>query len=139
MQLKFRLPMLLLAIMATTMVSGCPLPTEGYGCTADFRLGLSVRVKDSATLAWTASGSRLITVDQRGVVVDSGSGYWDAIPANRPDLDSTALGGAGEHPGTFRVTVRKSGYKDWVRSGVQVTADKCHVRRTDLTALLQSQ
>jgi len=56
MQLKFRLPMLLLAIMATTMVSGCPLPTEGYGCTADFRLGLSVRVKDSATLAGPLRG-----------------------------------------------------------------------------------
>jgi hypothetical protein len=126
-------------VLLVTTAGSCPLRTEGYVCTADFRLGLSVRVKDSATVAWAASGSRLITVDQHGVVVDSGSGYWAAIPANRPDLDSTGLGGAGEHPGTFRVTVRKPGYKDWVRSGVQVTADKCHVRRTELTALLQAE
>jgi hypothetical protein len=62
-----------------------------------------------------------------------------AFPAGRPDLDSLGLPGAGEHPGVFQVTVRKSGYRDWVRSGVEVTADKCHVRRTDLTALLQAQ
>jgi hypothetical protein len=33
--------------------------------------------------------------------------------------------------------VRKPGFKDWVRSGVQVTADACHVRLTTITALLQ--
>lgn len=138
MKLKLLSPVLLVA-MAATMASSCPLPTDGYVCTADFRFGLAVRVKDSATLAWAASGARLTSVDQHGVVVDSGLTYPNAFPAGRADLDSSSLSGAGEHAGVFQVTVRKPGYRDWVRSGVQVTADNCHVRRTELTALLQAQ
>jgi hypothetical protein len=130
---------MLLAIMAVTTAGSCPLPTEEYVCTADFRFGLAVHVKDSATHAWTASGAHLITVDQHGVVVDSGLAFPNTFPAGRADLDSLSLSGAGEHAGVFQVTVRKPGYKDWIRSGVQVTADKCHVRLTELTALLQAQ
>jgi hypothetical protein len=59
------------------------------------------------------------------------------FPPNRPEFDPRPLTGAGEHAGIFRVTVRKPGYRDWVRSGVRVTRDACHVQPTTLTALLQ--
>lgn len=112
-----------------TAATSCLLPTGD--CTTEFRYGLSVFVKDSITGAPAASGATLVTVDQNGHV-DSIS-----FSPGRPDLDSMALPGAGEHPGTFVVTVRKPGYRDWVRSGVRVTADRCHVRQTTITALLQ--
>jgi hypothetical protein len=112
-------------------VVSCNLVTGDRVCTADFRYGLAVFVKDSATSAAAASGATLVTVDQHGTV-DSMS-----FPPNRADLDPTSLFGAGEHAGTFVVTVRKPGFKDWVRPGVQVTADACHVRLTTITALLQ--
>jgi len=112
-------------------VVSCNLVTGDRVCTTDFRYGLAVFVKDSATGAAAASGATLVTVDQHGSV-DSMS-----FPPNRAELDPTSLFGAGEHAGAFVVTVRKPGFKDWVRSGVQVTADACHVRLTTVTALLQ--
>ena len=122
-----RLPLVLL--LGT--VASCNLVTGDRACTADFRYGLAVGVRDSATDAAIASGATLITVDQKGST-DSVS-----FPLNRADLDPLSLPGAGEHAGTFLVTVRKTGYRDWVRSGVRVTSDECHVRLTSLTALLQ--
>ena len=100
-------------------------------CTDEARPGLTLRVKDAATNDWAASGATLIAVDERGAM-DSTS-----MPAGRPELDSLPLFGAYEHPGTFRITVRKPGYRDWVQTGVLVTADECHVRLTQLLALLQ--
>ena len=57
--------------------------------------------------------------------------------AGHPELDALPLGGANEHAGLFTVTVTKSGYRDWTKSDVRVTADECHVNTTKLTALLQ--
>ena len=122
---------LLLCVALPAAAVSCHLLTGDRVCTTEFRYGLAVFVRDSATGAAAASGATLVTVDQHGSV-DSMS-----FPPNRADLDSTALPGAGEHAGTFVVTVRRPGYRDWVRSGVQVTADACHVRLTTITALLQ--
>ncbi|HTK54415.1 MAG TPA: hypothetical protein VL308_21130 [Gemmatimonadaceae bacterium] len=122
--------LLLCAALLTTLVS-CNLVTGERTCTTEFRFGLAVFVKDSATGIGAASGATLVTVDQHGSVDST------AFPPNRTDLDPTAIYGAGEHAGTFVVTLRKPGYRDWVRSGVKVTSDGCHVRLTTITALLQ--
>lgn len=112
-------------------VTSCNLVTGDHACTDEFRYGLAVSVRDSATGVGASSGATLVTVDQNGSV--------DSLvaPPNRPDLDAVPLMGAGEHAGTFVVTVRKTGYRDWVRSGVRVASDGCHVRLTTLTALVQ--
>lgn len=78
------------------------------------------------TNAGAASGAQLITVDQKGRRDTSGMAMGDL-----------ELLGAGEHAGTFAVAVRKAGYHDRVRSRAVVTADRCHVNTTGLTALLQ--
>lgn len=100
--------------------------SEPVVCTDEYRYGLQVFVRDSVTNAAAASGAQLITVDQKGKRDTSGMAMGDLV-----------LLGAGEHAGTFTVTVRKAGYHDWVRSHVVVTADRCHVNTTSLTALLQ--
>lgn len=121
---------------AALVASSCGL-VDPTICTSDFRFGLAVYVKDSSTGAWAASGARLFS-DIGGTSVDSGTMFPTAFPANRPDLDSLPLGGAGERAGVYRVRVQKAGYVDWVRTGVRVTEDECHVRRTVLTARLQA-
>lgn len=77
-------------------VTGCGILDQGpVACTADFRFGLAVYVKDSMTDNWAASGARLLT-DIGGVLVDSGNGFPSAFPPNQPAVDSQPLLGAGE-------------------------------------------
>src|SRR5918993_476422 len=124
------------AVLLLAVCSACGLfDNLGVACTTDFRFGLAVHVKDSSTGAWAASGARLLTYLQ-STPVDTGTSFGTAYPPGRPDLDSMPLVGAGERPGTYRVIVRKPGYIDWVRTGVRVTSDECHVRQVELTALL---
>ena len=121
-----------------TIVSGCGILDQAPTvCTSDFRFGLSVYVRDSVTGIFAASGAQLLT-EVNGIVVDSGNRYPNTYPPNQRALDSLPLWGAGERAGVFRVTIRKPGYADWIRTGVRVTEDECHVRRTTLTARIQS-
>ena len=126
-----RLNRLLLAVALLT-IGGCDLLDNklGVDCTDNFVFGLEVAVQDSSTGAPAASGAQLIAQD----------GAWaDTVgfPPTRPDLDALPLVGAGERAGTFTVTVRKAGFRDWQRSGIVVTADECHVHTVELTARLQ--
>ena len=123
--------------LAVIVLGGCSVIDVGpRACTADFRFGLQLFVQDSVTGAWAASGARLITEDARGPV-DTAQSFPTAFPAGRPDLDPQPLLGAGERAGLYRVTVRKPGYADWVRTGVRIVEDECHVRPVSDTARLR--
>jgi hypothetical protein len=115
--------------LAAVALAACDL-VEGPICTGVFVWGLRVTVQDSVTGAPAASGAQLIARD--GAYADT-----SAFPPDRPDLDGQPLVAAGERPGTYTVTVRKSGFMEWVRTGVVVTADECHVRPVDVAARLQ--
>ncbi len=91
---------------------------------------ISVLVRDSSSGAPTASGARLVARD--GSYVDSVS-----IAPGHPELDSMTLTAAYNRPGVYDVTVRKTGYWDWVRSGVKVSKGRCNVNTVRLTARLQ--
>ena len=117
-----------LLAVPVVVLAACDL--IGPVCTLEAVSGLHVTVVDSLTGAPAASGAQLIAQD--GAFADTMS-----FPPNRPDLDSTALQSAEERPGIYTVTVRKSGFVDWVRRGVLVTAGRCHVRPVALTARLQ--
>ncbi|MFN2382919.1 MAG: hypothetical protein ABR559_01490, partial [Gemmatimonadota bacterium] len=65
-----------------------------------------------------------------GVAVEGA--YADTLHA----FSATSLGGAFERPGTYAVTVRKPGYREWRVTGVSVTSDACHVRPVQLQARL---
>lgn len=122
---------LLALIILCVVLNGCSdiLPSAGRVCTADYRMGLNVYVKDSISGAWAASGAMLTIRD--GAYADS-----SAMPANRPDLDALPLWGAGERAGLYAITVRKPGFADWKKAGVRVTRDECHVNTRELTAQL---
>lgn len=105
--------------------------TDPVVCTLQYVYGVGVQVKDSVTLAPAAAGATLI-------VVDPGTGYRDSTSyAVGSGKDQWALTAAGEHAGTYTLTVSKAGYRDWVRTNVVVTKDACHVQPVAFTALLQ--
>jgi hypothetical protein len=117
--------------LAALLLGACDiLDSRDVICTDSFLSGLEVTVEDSLTGAPSASGAQLIAQD--GAYADTVS-----YAPNRPDLDAQPLRSAGERPGTYTVSVRKPGFFEWVRSGIVVTADECHVRPVALTARLQ--
>ena len=117
--------------VATVVLGACDLMnSRNVICTDIFVSGLVVSVQDSLTGAPAASGAQLIAQD--GAYADTAS-----YPPNRPDLDAQPLVSAGERPGAYTVRVSKPGFLDWVRGGIIVTADECHVRPVALTARLQ--
>jgi uncharacterized membrane protein len=119
----------------TLAVASCDLvDNDDVICTDHFEYGLSVAVQDSLTGAPAASGARLIARD--GAYADTAT-----VPAGAPDSDpdSGVLQAAGERPGTYAVTVEKSGFLTWQRNNVIVAMDDygCHVVPVQLTARLQ--
>jgi carboxypeptidase family protein len=92
----------------------------GRLCTADYRHGIELEVRDSRTGAPAAEGAFAIARD--GAYVDTllviGWG-----PGGQPLL----LGGVHERPGVYDVSLRKSGYRDWMVNGIELTRDECHI------------
>ncbi len=109
------------------LVAGCE---SSVTCVSIPVPAVRVVVNDSASGAPAASGARLVVRD--GTYADS-----TAFPAGHPEVDSMPLYGAENRPGIYEVTVRKAGYRDWLRSGVKVTQGQCYVNTARLTALLQ--
>jgi hypothetical protein len=108
------------------LAAACNLLFTG-ACTADFRWGVVVEVRDSVTGAPAADGARLIVRD--GAYADTS----DQLPFTEP----LTLRAAGERGGIYDVTVEKSDYRDWTRTRVRVREDQCHVIPVRLEARLQ--
>lgn len=112
------------------LLGGCDALSNEVICTAILVYGIRVTVQDSVSGAPVASGAQLIARD--GAYADTAS-----FPANQPNFDGLPLQAAPERPGTYIVTVRKTGFGDWVRNVTVVREDECHVRSVELTARLQ--
>jgi len=100
----------------------------GVACPAIFVYGLNVTVVDSITGAPTGSGATVVARD--GAYTDSST-----RAANGSAAAPFAL--AGERSGTYSLTVRKSGYTDWLKSGIQVKKAVCGVTPVVVLAKLQ--
>ena len=112
-------------LVAAVALAGC-LPTGP--CTTSVEPGLIVRVLDDATGAPAAHGATASAVDDE---------HQETLRNPSPDDPAAELlYGADEREGTYTVRVTKSGYLDWVRERVRVTADECHVRTVTLDARL---
>ncbi|HEV2145926.1 MAG TPA: hypothetical protein VGR37_00770 [Longimicrobiaceae bacterium] len=113
------------------LLAACPRnPFEDTVCTMEARPALHVLVSDARTGA-PATGYTVVA--RAGSFADSATvpeapAHWD--PASGVSL-------AHEHAGRYEVTVRKAGYAEWRKSGVEVTRDECHVRTVRLEARLQ--
>lgn len=99
---------------------------NGLVCTTQVVAGINVVIVDSLTnrtpaYFWIWARAR------DGAYVDSTRTPYSSTGGLRVAL-------APEHRGTHEVTVQVSGYQPWVKSGVVVTGDQCHVRTVLLTA-----
>jgi len=104
------------------VLSSCDALGSPSVCTLEARPGIVVEVRDSLTGAPAASGALAIARD--GLFADTLRGL---------DL---RVAGAHERPGTYGVSVTKSGYRDWSGAGVRVTSGECHVHTVTLEARL---
>jgi hypothetical protein len=119
--------------LGAAAAQGCRNPTE-LVCTDEFRYGLQIIVVDSTTLSPPASATLLA---RSGTFTDS-LGPQTPFLVNNRGVRVLMLWTAGERAGTYDVTVKSPGYRDWVRSGIIVTANDCHVNETSITAKLQT-
>lgn len=127
-----RVSQLLAACAAVASVS-CGGSGPSVACTDELRAVIQVDVIDSITGKPAAAGT---TVLLRGTTRDS-----IAVPST-PDTVLTAHVWYENivKAGTYSVTVSKAGYSEWVRSGISVQADACHVTTHEvLTAKLQAR
>jgi hypothetical protein len=88
--------------------------TPGLGCTDLYAYGLTVTVKDAATMQPICDAT---------VTATDGS-YSETLQAG--GLGCSFVG-AGERAGTYTVSAAKSGYVTAAQNGIVVTADTCHV------------
>jgi len=121
----------LLCACTCAFALGACSPSFPLACTPNILFGVNVTVVDSLTDA-PPSSARLIA---------RSAAYVDSVEAQAPTPLVTGvlltLGAAPERAGTYDVTVRSPGYREWTRTGVQVTAEECHVHPVALTARLQ--
>src|SRR6266508_239192 len=96
-------PLGLLILLA--VLSSCDALGSPSVCTLEARPGIVVEVRDSLTGAPAASGARAIARD-------------DLFADTLRGLD-LRVSGAHERPGTYGVSVNKSGYREWSVTGVR--------------------
>jgi hypothetical protein len=99
-------------------------------CTTEARAAVSLTVVDSLTGQGTGlTGLFARVVD--GSFRDSTTSFF-----TNPSTGIPSVGMAYERKGTYTVTVRATGYQEWTRTGVTVSADECHVNGVALVARL---
>lgn len=114
--------------VAAALATGCG--DQGIACPKILSPGVAVEVRDAFDGATIASGAKLVA--QAGAYADSMS-----FPVGQPELNNSHLTGAYQ-PGVYTLTVTKTGYQPWVQTNVVVTAARCGVNLTTLTALLHA-
>jgi hypothetical protein len=121
----------------TALAGACALPQEPSGppadgyddCTAGGDASFIVTVVDSITAAPIASGATLTWSAGRS----SGTSVAMQPPTPGPTTPLTTIQGPYGRPGTFNVTVQKSGYQDWKAPSVYVqqgTTGHCSIQAT---------
>lgn len=119
------------ATSATAYLGDSVKVTVAGGCTQEARAGLVISVEDSLTGSKGPFSAVSYVAHDTSVYKDS-----TLIASVSPSLSGAAflVGLAFEHPGKFNVTVRATGYRPWIKTGVAVATDKCHVIPVSLTA-----
>ena len=130
-----------LAALTPEPVSTQPIPAASYRaslivtkpgpiCQEYAAAAINVAIRDSLTGAVPAL-TNVIAAARDGAYADS-----IKLAAFPPPFFGGSLGLAYERKGTYVVTVRADGYSQWIRSGIVVTADECHVVPVAVTARL---
>ena len=102
-------------------------------CTMEARSSLVVAVTDART-GRRPRGDGAVTA----ALPDTTFALEGPYPAEVPGApDAAVFSGPFERAGTFRVEVRFPGYRPWVREGVVVPEDRCHVQTRHVDAALE--
>lgn len=113
-------------LLATAVVvAACGVISAPLACTDEARPALFVDIRDSVSGDFVGAGARAIAVD--GSYADTAFAEMTAFPYLL----------AFERAGTYTVTVERSDYQTWTRSGIAVRDGRCHVQTVALIALLQ--
>ena len=115
-----------MCIMAAVGLCGCSSLFE-TGCKTNAASSFSVFVHDSLSGASIEAGSQLLW---------SGPSTGSTVAPTDVANNGFPISGPFEQSGTFHVTVRHDGYRDWSRD-IRVTSDRCHVKPVSVTALMQ--
>lgn len=102
------------------------MPIEA--CSAERRPGIAVTLQTRERLR---RPSTVTVVIRRGsATVDSAS---RTLPSAAP---TSAVAGAYEQAGRYSVVILSDAFEPWVRDGIDVSRDRCHVHTVRLSALL---
>ena len=112
-------------VLSIVMMGNAVACTTSTVCPGVGAPGVAVTVRDSLSGEPTAKGATLLTYDlESGAPLDSVTGTFD----------TQVLWGASDRPGRLRITIRKSGYRDWTQSNVVVQEGCPSIQTVDLTA-----
>ena len=101
---------------------GCGSSPDDVVCTADLAPGIVVEIRDANSDMPLAENALVIITDGdfREALLITGYEGSDSSSA-------VTVSGALERAGIYDISVTLIGYKDWSRSGVEVTSGVCHV------------
>jgi hypothetical protein len=120
----------LLTLGIAGVCSACNESLDGIACDDVGYYALNVAVSDSASGALITTDS-IVAKATEGAYVDS----MRIVGASRTIEFPLSL--AVERAGTYRVSVAARGYAPWVRDGVRVDRDLCHVIPVSVAARLR--
>ena len=123
---------LMTLVGAVGFLAACGQSGNPFACSDPPRISdfaINVAVRDSASNQPVARGATVIARD---------GAYSDSVTIPAASFDQLLIGLALKRIGTYSVTVRKDGYADWLKTGVQVTTSPCGIEGQLLTARLQT-
>jgi hypothetical protein len=125
-----RLTLLLCATISILAVAGlassCHPEKVNIVCVDTSRIAIVLEVRDSVSGAGAAVGTSLVVRD--GVFVDS------TVTAA---YSATHMAWLPQRPGIYTVTLRHTGYREWIKPGVALLSERCGVQQVQLFARLQ--
>jgi hypothetical protein len=111
-------------------VSGCDLLGIAQTCTSELIMGVGVTMEDSLT-------GGPVFADSIRVTAEDGT-YVETRIVDASEQEPGRISIVEDRPGTYRITVRASGYAPWTAEGVRVRMDDdCHVRSVGIHSRLQ--
>lgn len=124
------------AFVSTTgnsFVGDSILVNVSSGCTQEARAGITIGVQDSVTGSAGPFGNVSYVAKDTSAYRDS---TFIATVTTQVSGSLFLVGLAYEHVGKYTVTVTAAGYRPWIKTGVVVAKDACHVIGVSLTAKL---
>ncbi len=118
-------------VLLAFATASCDVFAPDRACPAIAIPGINVSPVDSVTNA-------AVPITDVMVIATDGV-YADTVSAAdfAPGSTVPSVGLAYERRGTYTLKVVAAQYRDWVKSGIRVEGDQCHVNTVSVTARLQ--